>query len=171
MANVQRLIRTETHEVKTILLGFASGTTVELGDMIFIDSADNLRNNGDSEATNLGYPFENFRLSGASLALNKKGVKNYFIGIALDDKDGRTGGSNQNLTVATKGKFFMGLKPNKTVQIGQMYGASGTTLASNLANQKVMKITDEDFALGYFSERKLYAQSALINIQNLHNKI
>ena len=54
----------------SILLGFKAGVTGELGDMIFLDDADNLRNNGSSTATNFGYPFEYFRLSGASLALN-----------------------------------------------------------------------------------------------------
>jgi len=171
MANTQRLIRDNTRTVETVLLGFPSGVTVELGDLIFLDSANNLRNNGSSTATNLGYPFEYFRLSGASLTLNKFGVKDYFYGIAMDDKDGISNGSNQNLTVGTRGKFYMDLKPNKTVKVMQMYGASGTTAASNLANQKVMKVTDSDYALGYFLERKLYAQSAEINIRNRNRKI
>ena len=171
MANIQRLISDSTYKTETVLLGFASGVTVELGDMIFLDSSDGLRDNGSSTASNLGYPLEYFRLSGASLTLNKLGVKDYFYGIALDDKDGISNGSNQNLTVATRGKFNMDLKPNKTVYPMQMFGATGTTSASNLLNQNIMKVTDEDYALGYFLERKTYAQNAEINIRNKNNKI
>ena len=171
MANTQRLVADKTWKPKTILLGFTSGVTVELGDLIFLDDADDLRNNGSSTATNLGYPFEYFRLSGASLALNKIGVKDYFIGIAMDDKDGISGGTNKNLTVGTDGKFYMGLKPNKTVRVNNMYGASGTTAASNLKNQLIMKVTETTTALGYFLESKSYAQSAKISIRNKQHKI
>ena len=40
---------------------------------------------------------------------------------------------------------------------GDMFGASGTTSASDLINQKVMKVEDSDYGLGYFSERKKHA--------------
>ena len=128
-----------------------------MGDLMFLDQIDNLRNDGSSTATNYAYPFEYFRLSGASITLNKAGVKDYFLGVALDDVDGINNNIINSITVATAGKFKLDLKPAKTIYNGDMFGASGTTTASDLINQKVMKVEDSDYGLGYFSERKKHA--------------
>jgi len=52
------------------------------------------------------------------------------------------------------------MKPGKTVKTGQMFGASGTTTASDLFNQKVMKVSDTSLAIGYFAEAKVHALTA-----------
>ena len=127
---------------------------------MFLDSADDLRNDGDSTASNCAYPFEYFRLSGSSLTLNKEGIQDYFLGISLDDVDGIDNDVTNKITVGTAGKYDFDLKPAKTVYPTNMFGAAGTTSASNLYNQKVMKVTDKDYALGYFTERKKHALTA-----------
>lgn len=157
MSNVNRHIEGNPN---AILVSVASGVTVELGDLMFHDVDDDLRCNGSSTATKATYPFEYFRLSGSSLTLNKEGVKDYFLGIALDDVDGINNGVTNTISVGTMGKYELDLKPAKTVYPINMFGATGTTSASNLYNQKVMKVTDSDYALGYFNERKKHAITA-----------
>ena len=127
---------------------------------MFLDNADNLRNDGSSTADYSAYPIEHFRISGSSLELNKQNLKNYFLGVAMDDKDGISGGQDINLTVATAGKFEYDLKPGRTVDIGDMFSASGTTSASNLLNQKIMLTEDSNKAIGYFAENKTHAITA-----------
>ena len=170
MANVNRYAG-KKDERNTILITVASGVTVEMGDFMFLDSVDDLRNNGDSTATNQGWPFENLRISGSSLDLNKTAARTYFLGIALDDKDGIDGGIDQNITVATKGKFNLDLKPPKSVRVYHQFGASGTTEASNLFNQKVMVTDNEDWILGQFAEAKTYAQDADAFIQTFFTRM
>jgi hypothetical protein len=155
--NVDRRIQGKFNPV---LIEVNSGVTVEQGDLMFLDSADDLRNDGSSTATNYAYPFEYFRISGSSVTLNKAGVKNYFLGIAMDDVDGINNNIINKITVGTDGKWGLHLKPGKTVSILNMFGASGTTAASNLLNQKVMKVTETTYALGYFSEKKVHALNA-----------
>lgn len=162
MANVNRWVRGSKNAVAITVL---SAVTVELGDLMFVDDADNLRNDGSSTANNYGYPFEHFRTSGASVDVNKKTVKSHFLGIAMDDKDGISDGVNQLITVATVGIFNFDLKPPKSVRLGYYFGASGTTSASNLLNQKVMKTDDSDYALGYFAETKAHALNADVVIR------
>ena len=151
-------------KVHAVLTDINSGVTVELGDLMFLDSANNLRNDGNSIASNYAYPFEYFRLSGASLQLNKLGVKDYFFGVALDDVDGVNNTIIKKIDIGTAGKYEYPLKPAKTVLTSQYFGASGTTAASNLFNQKVMKVIDSDYALGYFAERKKHALKAEVVI-------
>lgn len=168
MANVQRHSRNRTNpETGTILVTVLAGVTVELGDLIFQNSESNLLYDGSSSADYFAYPFEYFRKSGSSLTLNKDGVTDYFLGIAMDDVDGENTGVNKKITVATEGEFEVDLKPAKTVSVGDLFGASGTTSASNLLNQKVMKVTDDSFSLGRFVERKTHALSALVFIETI----
>ena len=161
MGNVARHIE---NDPQPYLVDIASGVTVELGDLMFLDSADNLRNDGSSSTNNCAYPFEYFRLSGASLTLNKAGVQDYFIGIAMDDVDG-VGGVSRKISIGTGGKWMVDLKPGKTVYPLNMFGAAGTTTASDLYNQKVMKTTETGYALGYFVEKKVHALNAEVVIR------
>ena len=156
MANVNRYIEGEKKEVLVLV---QSSVTVEVGDLMFLDKVNNLRNNGSSTADYTAYPIENFRISGASLELNKNSLKDYFLGVAMDDKDGISNGSDMNIPIATTGKFDYDLKPGGTINIGEMFSASGTTSASNLLNQKIMKTSEVTKALGYFAESKIHAQS------------
>ncbi len=162
MANVNRHI---AGDPKCIGVNVLSAVTVELGDLMFLDNTDDLRNDGSSTANNNAYPFEYFRISGASLELNKGAVKSRFLGVAMDDKDGIGGGIDRNMSIAISGQFEFDLKPAKTVNIDDYFGASGTTSASDLFNQKVMKSSDSDNALGYFQERKVHAQKAWVWIK------
>lgn len=168
MANVQRHSISRTNlETGAILVTILAGVTVELGDLMFQDSTDNLRNDGSSTKNNFAYPFEHFRISGASLTLNRAGVNDYFLGIALDDVDGENIGVNKKISVATKGEFNVDLKPAKSVVVGNLFGASGTTSASDLLNQKVMKVTDTDYSLGKFVENKTHALTAKVFIETI----
>jgi len=164
MANVNRYVNGEK---RTLLINVASGITVELGDLMFIDDADNLRFNGSSTGDNYGYPIENLRISGSSLELNRAELKNHFLGVALDDKDGISGGFDRKLTIATSGQFNFDLKPAKTIRVGQMFGSSGTSTASNLLNQKIAQTTDSNIALGYFTESKVHAKTADVIIRTI----
>lgn len=170
MSNVNR--HTDWKEITPILIGVNSGVTVEMGDLMFLDSTNNLRNNGSSTATNYAYPFEYFRLSGSSLTLNKAGIKRYFLGIAMDDVDGENNNFIKKITVATKGVFNMDLKPPKTIYaLEEYFGASGTTSESDLFNQKVMKVSGSSFALGYFAENKIHALKAKVVIRTVLNGV
>ena len=162
MANVQRYVDGRRLIVPINVL---SAVTVELGDLMFQDDEDDLRNDGDSTANNYGYPIEYFRISGSSVELNRRELKDHFIGVAMDDKDGIDDGSDRNISVATSGKFNFDLKPGKTVRLSQMFEASGTTAASNMLNQKIAQTTNVDSALGYFAESKSHARSADVFIR------
>jgi len=155
---------------QTVLIAVPSAVTVEMGDLMFIDNADDLRNNGSSTATNKGWPFEHLRVSGSSLELNKQSACTQFLGVALDDKDGIDGGADQNITVAVKGKFNFDLKPPRSVKIYQQFGASGTTTASDLFNQKIAVMDDSNYILGRFAESKTYAQNADVFIQTIFTR-
>lgn len=168
MANVQRYID-GTKNTVTVLV--KSGVTVELGDLMFIDNASNLRNDGSSIANFFAYPVEYLRVSGASVELNKEVLKSYFVGVALDDKDGISGGSDENISIATSGKFVYDLKPAKTIKVGEFFSASGTTSASDLLNQKIMKTEDSDKVLGYFAESKTHAANAYVFIRTIYSNL
>ena len=157
MANVNRWIEGARNQ---ILVTVASGVTVEIGDLMFLDNSDDLRNNGSSIADNFIYPLSYLRISGASLTLNKEQVKSRFLGVAMDDKDGIVGGVDMKIPIATAGKFDFDLKPGNTVHPGEYFGPSGTTTGSDILNQKVAKTSDSDLALGYFAEYKVHANSA-----------
>jgi len=169
LANVNRYVGGRG-EYTTVLIAVPSAVTVELGDLMFLDNADNLRNNGSSSQTNVGYPFEHLRISGSSLALNKAAAKTRFLGVAMDDKDGVSGGVTQNITVATSGKFNMDLKPAKSVRLNHQFGASGTTAASDLYNQKVMVVSATSYVLGIFAEAKIHARDADVFIHTIFNR-
>jgi len=158
MANKQRWI-TGNPNIK--LMSVKSEVTVELGDLMFLDEVDNLRADGSSTANNYAYPIEYFRITGSSLELNKRSLKNYFLGVAMDDKDGVGDEKNeQKLSIATSGKFKFDLKPAKTVKTGYMFSSTGTTSASDMYNQKVAYTTDSSIAIGYFAEYKTHAREA-----------
>jgi hypothetical protein len=145
---------------EVILVTADSGVTVELGDLMFLDSSDGLRNNGASTATNFTYPISYLRGSGSSLELNKALAKAYFLGIAMSDKDGISDGADSNVSVGTGGKYRLSLKPGHNVRANYMFGASGTTTGSDLYNQYVMYTTEVSKALGYFAEHKDSALTA-----------
>jgi len=157
LANVNRYIGGKRD---SLLITVNASVTVQIGDLMFLDKIDNLRNNGSSTADSTAYPIEHLRISGASLEANKVALKSYFLGVAMDDKDGISNGADLNIPIATSGIFEYDLKPGRTVEIGEYFAASGTTVSSNMFNQKVMKTSDETKAIGYFSERKLHANTA-----------
>ena len=170
MSGKNRYIRGSKKE--TVLILVKTGVTVDVGDLMFLDNADNLRNDGSSTADYTAYPIEHFRTSGASLEQNKTSLKDYFLGVALDDKDGISNGTDKNIPIAITGKFEYDLKPGRTVYNGDLFCAAGTTIASDLINQKIMKTSDESKALGYFRESKVHANVAEVFIRTaLGNKI
>ena len=159
-------------KTNAVLISVNGAVTVQVGDMMFLDSEDNLRNDGSSTADNTAYPFEYFRISGASLELNRIAVKNYFLGIAMEDKDGEENGPSINIPIYTSGQYDLDLKPGRSVDVGDMFCASGTTSASNLFNQKVMITSEVSKALGYFTEKKINANNAYGFIRtSIGNKI
>ena len=158
MANVNRWVEGYKN---VVLINVASGVTVEIGDLMFLDNSNNLRNNGSSTKDNYAYPLSYLRTSGASLELNKLEVKEGFLGISLEDKyyeDIPTG--EFKISVATTGKFNFDLKPGASVYNGDYFSASGTTTASDMFNQKIAKSTNLVNTLGYFAEYKVNANSA-----------
>jgi len=162
MANVQRWV---SGNPNALYVTVHSGITVELGDLMFLDNQDNLRNDGSSTADNLAYPIEYLRTSGASLELNKHKLKEVFIGVAMDDKDGvGDSGNTKKVSIATSGKFRFNLKPAKSVYAGNYFGATGTSTASDLYNQKIMKTSDTTSIIGVFAEYKVHAREAEVYI-------
>lgn len=158
MTNVNRWVEGYKN---AILITVASGVTVEIGDIMFLNNAVNLLNNGSSSADNFAYPISYLRISGASVELNKAEVKERFLGISLEDKyyeDIPTG--EYKISVASRGKFNLDLKPGATVYPGDAFGPSGTTTGSDMFNQKVAKTTSSTLTLGYFAEYKVNANSA-----------
>lgn len=141
------------------------GVTVRTGDLMFLDNTDDLRNDGDSTATNFAFPISYLRISGASLQLNKDEVKERFLGVATDDKDGDISSAvNVNIPIASAGKFSFDLKPAKTVNATDYFGPSGTTASSDIFDQKIAKTSRTTDALGYFTERKIQALTADVMI-------
>jgi hypothetical protein len=163
LADIQRY---KDRDKDVILLSVSSGVTVEIGDLMFRDSIDNLRNDGSSTANNRAYPLKYLRVSGASLELNKRQAKNYFVGVSLGCWDG-VGDTDYtlNIPIATHGVFSYELKPAKTVDVGNYVSPSGSTSGSDMYNQKVMKTTESLNAIGYFSRGKLYAKNADVIIK------
>ena len=159
MTNVNRHIK---HSYDSVLMNIASGVTVNMGDLMFLNNTSNLLNNGSSSADYYAYPLENLRASGASISVNKTYVKSRFLGVALDDVDGINDNEVKKISVATSGKFLFDLKPAKTISEGDMFSPSGTTTASDMFNQKISKTDDSAIAIGYFAERKLHALSAYV---------
>jgi len=143
----------------TKLIAVQGGVTVSIGDFMFLDNADNLRNNGSSTATNYAFPVCYLR-SGTSIEQNKTAAKTVFLGVALDDKDGQSNGPDYLIPIASAGKFNYPLKPNKTVYAGKMFSLSGTSTNSDILNQSVALTTSVDQAVGYFAESKVHAQTA-----------
>ncbi len=162
MADVNRW---ESGDKNCISVHFLSGTTVEMGDLIFLDNADGLRGNGSSTASQTGFPISWLRASGASLEYNKSLVKDRLLGVAMSGKDGGDNVPAQNIAVATTGIFELDLSPPATVKVGEMVGPSGTTVGSKMYDQKVMLTTKTANAIGYIAENKLYAQSAKVLIK------
>lgn len=146
------------------LVAVQGGVTVSIGDLMFLDNSNNLRNNGSSTADYHAYPVACLR-SGTSIETNKNELKERFLGVALDDKDGVANSPEINISIASSGKFIFDLKPNKTVDIGKYFGPSGTTSNSDIFNQKVMLTTDVTQALGFFAERKVHAQKAELTLR------
>lgn len=165
MANVNRWIEGERN---TVLVGVVSGVTVEMGDLMFLDDADSLRDTGTSTVNYLAYPIAYLRGSGVSLITSKENLKSHFLGVAVSDKDSITGGTEVLVSVAKSGKFKFGLKPNKTVHIGEMFSAAGTTVDSIMFNQLIAKTTNSTMALGYITQRKLHAQSVEVFIRSAY---
>lgn len=158
MSNINRWI--EGHK-NAILVTVASGVTVEIGDLMFLNNADNLLNDGSSIADYFAYPISYLRTSGASLELNKAEVKERFLGVALDDNyEDDIPITECKVPVAKSGKFEFDLKPGATVHVGDAFGPSGTTTASDMYNQKIAKTTTTALTLGYFAEYKVNANSA-----------
>lgn len=164
MASNNRYIEGERNVIPMSVQG---GVTVELGDLMFIENTTNLRNDGSSTATLYAFPFEYFRTSGASLTVNRQTIKSYFVGVAMDDKDGRSESSSVMITIGTMGKYKFPLKPARSVYPGDMFGASGSTSGSDLYNQKIRRVTDSDFSLGTFAERKIHAKEAEVFINTI----
>ena len=164
MSNVQRWV---SGNLNSLWVTVHSGITVELGDLMFLNNQNNLMYDGSSTADNLAYPIEYLRTSGASLELNKHKLKEVFIGVAMDDKDGvGDSGNTKNISIATSGKFKFDLKPAKTVYAGSFFGATGTSSASDLFNQKIMKTSDTTSIIGVFAEYKVHATEAEVYIKS-----
>ena len=164
MSNVYRYIEGAR---TCIPITIASGVTVEIGDLMFIDNEDNLRINGSSTANNCAYPLEYLRISGASLELNKREVKERFIGVSMDYHSGITNeDTTRTISVAISGKFNFHLKPAKTVYPGSYVGVTGTSSGSNIINQKVMRTDDSLIRIGTFAEYKKQALNADLEIQS-----
>lgn len=168
MANVNRYVEGDK---SVVLITVASAVTVEIGDLMFHDKADGIRLNGLSTSTYQGYPVEYLRYSGSSIEINKAILPDYFLGIALDDKDGISDGSDVKIPVATAGTFNIDLKPKRTVYVGEMLSASATTTASNLLNQKMAITSESSKAIAYVAESKSNAQDVDIFIRSYMNKI
>lgn len=156
--------RLEAQATQRILVPIQSGTTVEMGDFVFIDDIDGLRDNGTSTATGTGFPVSYLRPT-ETLATNKGYIEGRFLGIAMEGKDGQTNGVTRNLSIATKGIFDFTMKPARTVNVGYYAGPAGTTTGSNILNQSVEITTTASHSYGYFAERKVHALSALVYIK------
>jgi len=166
MANVQRWDHGAKHVIHVTV---KSGTTVETGDLMFLDDTDGLREEGASTADFSAYPMEHLRPS-ATLSTNKGYLETRFLGVALTDKDGGTNKPQEAMAIATGGIFEFDLKPARTVKVGYYAGPSGTTSGSNMFNQKMMVEAEANKAhcYGYFVEYKTHAQSALVEIKTQH---
>ena len=143
-----------------------SGTTVEMGDLMFLDDTDGLREEGSSTADYTAYPVEHLRPT-ATLSSNKGYIETRFLGVAMEGKDGGVNQPEKLIAIARSGIFEFDMKPARTVKVGYYAGPSGTTSASNFFNQKVMveEEANKTHCYGHFVEYKTHAQSALVMIK------
>jgi hypothetical protein len=157
MANVNRYISGRSSPKNIHGYVSKSGTTIEMGDLMFLDDTDGLRDGGNSTADYSCYPLSWLRPSGTTLEAKKTLVQNHFLGVAMDDKDGNSQSCEQLIAVATSGMFEFDMKPAKTLQVGYMLSPAGTTSSSNLFNQKVMHTTTATKAIGYVVKKQTHA--------------
>lgn len=138
----------------TVEINIHGGTTIEQGDLMFIDRVDGLRSRGTSSGDYYGYPFSD--LSGATLSLssNKTLAAKHFIGVAASHSDG---GVTETIAVHTKGLFNFPLKNSRTVRVGQYVTPSGSGVT--LYNQKATVETESDDYIGIAGEGGTFMRS------------
>jgi len=129
----------ETVEVK-----IHGGTTVEKGDLLFLDKANKLRSRGSSSADWYGYPFSVMSGTTLTLASNKTLAARHFLGVAAWHSDY---GVTETITTYTGGLFQYSLKNSRSIKVGQYAAPTGSGVT--LYNQKVqIESTSTDY-IGY----------------------
>ena len=159
MANVNRWISGRNNSKNAMPVNAQSGTTVEMGDLMFLDDADGLREGGGSTANYSCYPLSWLRPTGTTLEAKIALVQARFLGVAMDDKDGHARSQEKLIPIVKTGMFEYDLKPGGTINVGTILAPTGTTSSSNILNQKVVKTTVVTKAIGYSVEKKVHATS------------
>ncbi|RLC65115.1 MAG: hypothetical protein DRI01_01960 [Chloroflexi bacterium] len=111
--------------MNTIVVPVQPNTEIEVGDFVFLDAVDNLRNNDSSTASHKAYPFDSLDAA-AGHAAAAVDASDYFLGIALEAHDSDS--VDDNILVGTDGDWVMDLDTTTSVKVGysiEPYSASG----------------------------------------------
>ena len=147
MADVNRHVKWPEWAMAVEVRG---STVIEMGDLLFLDRADGLRNNGTSTATQTAYPFATAGGTTKTLVSNQNLAADNFVGVALyDSKSGDT----ESLAVATSGHFRFPLRSARTFRTNQVVMPAGS--GTSLDNQKIsIWASGSTYPLGYATRGK-----------------
>ena len=136
-------------------------TTIEEGDLIFLDQVDGLRTRGVSVADNYVYPFSS--LSGATLSLssNKTLAHENFLGVAAHWS---RSGVTENLAVYITGLYKYPLKNSRKVKVGYYIVPSGSGVT--LHNQYVSISSSSTNSIGIAGAHAEFASAVEMVLLN-----
>jgi hypothetical protein len=121
MADKYRFIK---GPMNTIVAPVQSNTVIEVGDFLFLDSVDNLRNDDSSTASHKAYPFDSLDAA-AGHAGAATDASDYFLGISLEAHDADS--HDDNILVGTDGDWKMDLTSTTSVKVGYSIEPSSAT--------------------------------------------
>lgn len=131
------------------LVAVDSGTVLEIGDFIYLDTDDG--KNAAAQADQ------------SSEAANQRLFAKNFLGIAMQAS---ASGETDAIRVATSGTFEFDC-PSATYEIGDLVGVDEASSGTALEDQKVAAVATNDLAIGKVDERKASAATVvLVRIQS-----
>ena len=133
MANTMRWRYGETNPV---VLPVASGTVIEIGDLVYLDTT-------AKPAADLSY--------GASLAATQEAFHDKFAGVAMQQS---RAGDTDDIRVATTGVFELGCA-SATFEVGARIGVDDNTAGDELLSQQVIAVNvgNPELSVGYCAKR------------------
>ena len=147
-----------------------NSTSVEKGDLVFLDRVDGLRNNGESTANNSVYPFRLIGGATKTLISNQKLAADNFLGVALSGSEGvvliSDSGTTENIAIATTGYFKYPLRSPKTYKVGEVIMPTGS--GTSLYSQKVILWeSGSTYPLGYTRRDRTRGASVIFLLRTI----
>lgn len=135
-------------DTKPVVCAVDSGTVIEVGDLLYLDT-DNVKN-------------ANALADAGSLAANQEAFHDAFVGVAMQrSKSGET----DPIRVATAGVFEYP-QASATVEVGKLMGSVEVSSNDALEDQKVVGVAAENLAIGRCAKRVTSSTTVLVNIES-----